>query len=88
MVGFEGANSDNNEISNSTADAADIIQNVFTKPWLNLPKTIIPSLEEVNQSLRGGNSPTPSIGPVKTAPKQLNPKKATGSDMIPAQTIL
>ena len=83
LVGYEGANSNNNEISNSPADAAEILQNVFTKPWSNFPETIIPSLEEVEQSLRRGNPPTPSIGLVKAALKQLNPKKATGSDMIP-----
>ena len=49
----------------------------------HLPETIIPSLEEVEQFLRRGNSPTPSIGLVKAALKQLNLKKATGSDKIP-----
>ena len=88
LVGFEGVNSNNNEISeDSTTDAAEILQNLFTKSWLNLPETIIPSLEEVEQSLRGGNPPTTSIGVVKLAPKQLNPKKATGSDMIPGWVL-
>ena len=45
LVGCEGANSNDNEISNSPTDAAEILQNVFTKPWLNLHETIIPSLE-------------------------------------------
>ena len=31
LVGCEGAKSNNNEISNSPADAAEILQNVFTK---------------------------------------------------------
>ena len=75
MVGYERANSNNNEISHSSTDAAEILQNVFTKPWSNLPETIIPSLEEVEQSLREENPPTPSIGLVKAALKQLNPKK-------------
>ena len=83
LVGYEGANSNNNEISNSPADAAEILQNVFTKPWSNLPETIIPSLEEVEQSLRRENPPTL----VKAALKQLNPKKATGSDMIPGWVL-
>ena len=87
LVGCEGANSNNNEISNSPADAAEILQNVFTKPWSNLPETIIPSLEKVEQSLRRGNPPTPSIGLVKAALKQLNPKKATGSDKIPGWVL-
>ena len=87
MVGCEGANSNNNEISNSSTDSAEILQNVFTKPWSNLPETIIPSLEEVEQSLRRGNPPTPSIGLVKAALKQLNPKKATGSDKIPGWVL-
>ena len=82
LVGCKRANSNNSEISNSTADAAEVLQNVFTKPWSNFPETIIPSLEEVEQSLRGGNPPTPSVGLVKTALKQLTRKKATGSDMI------
>ena len=43
LVGCEGANSNNNEISNSPTDAAEILQNVFTKPWSNLPETIIPT---------------------------------------------
>ena len=47
LVGCEGVNSNDNEISNSHIDAAEILQNVFTKPCSNLPETIIPSLEEV-----------------------------------------
>ena len=54
---------------------------------LNLPETIITSLEEVEQSLRRGNPPMPSIGLVKAALKQLNPKKATGSDKIPGWVL-
>ena len=87
LVGCEGVNSNNNEISNSHTDAAEILQDVFTKPWSNLPETIIPSLEEVEQFLRRGNRPTPSIGLVKVALKQLNPKKATGSDKIPGRVL-
>ena len=87
LVGCEGANSNNNEISNSPTDAAEILQNVFTKPWSNLPETTIPSLEEVEQSLRGGNPPSPSIGLAKAALKQLNPKKATESDKIPGLVL-
>ena len=87
LVGCEGANSNNNEISNNPTEAAEILQNVFTKPWSNLPETIIPSVQEVEQSLRRGNPPTPSIGLVKAALKQLNPKKATGSDKIPGWVL-
>ncbi|CAB4036129.1 Hypothetical predicted protein [Paramuricea clavata] len=45
------------------------------------------SLEDVASSLRQENPPTPSIGQVKTALKQLNSKKATGSDGIPAWVL-
>ncbi|CAB4018468.1 Hypothetical predicted protein, partial [Paramuricea clavata] len=78
LAGFEGDNLNNNLISDSTPDTVEILQNIFTKPWSKLPETIIPSLEDVASSLRQENPPTPSIGQVKTALKQLNSKKATG----------
>ncbi|CAB4019270.1 Hypothetical predicted protein [Paramuricea clavata] len=87
LAGFEGDNLNNNLISDSTPDTVEILQNIFTKPWSKLPETIIPSLEDVASSLRQENPPTPSIGQVKTALKQLNPKKATGSDGIPAWVL-
>ncbi|CAB4036656.1 Hypothetical predicted protein [Paramuricea clavata] len=87
LAGFEGDNLNNNLISDSTPDTAEILQNIFTKPWSKLPETIIPSLEDVASSLRQENSSTPSIGQVKTALKQLNSKKATGSDGIPAWVL-
>ncbi|CAB4032312.1 Hypothetical predicted protein [Paramuricea clavata] len=87
LAGFEGDNLNNNLISDSTPDTAEILQNIFTKPWSKLPETIIPSLEDVASSLRQENPPTPSIGQVKTALKQLNSKKATGSDGIPAWVL-
>ena len=37
--------------------------------------------------MREENPPTPSIGLVKAALKQLNPKKATGSDKIPGWVL-
>ena len=87
LAGFEGDNLNNNLISNGTPDTVEILQNIFTKPWSKLPETIIPSLEDVASSLRQENPPTPSIGQVKTALKQLNSKKATGSDGIPAWVL-
>ena len=87
LAGFEGDNLNNNLISDGTLDTVEIFQNIFTKPWLNLPETIIPSLEDVASSLRQENPPTPSVGQVKTALKQLNSKKATGSDGIPAWVL-
>ena len=83
LAGFEGDNLNNNLISDGTPDTVEILQNIFTKPWSKLPETIIPSLEDVASSLRQENPPTPSIRQVKTALKQLNSKKATGSDGIP-----
>ncbi|CAB3999504.1 Hypothetical predicted protein [Paramuricea clavata] len=87
LAGFEGDNLNNNLISDGTPDTVEILQNIFTKPWSKLPETIIPSLEDVASSLRQENPPTPSIGQVKTALKQLNSKKATGSDGIPAWVL-
>ncbi|CAB3978984.1 Hypothetical predicted protein [Paramuricea clavata] len=87
LAGFEGDNLNNNLISDSTPDTVEILQNIFTKPWSKLPETILPSLEDVASSLRQENPPTPSIGQVKTALKQLNSKKANGSDGIPAWVL-
>ena len=87
LAGFDGASSNNNLSPDGTVDTAEILQNVFTKPWLNLPETTIPRLEDIASSLREENPPTPSIGLVKAALKQLNPKKATGSDKIPGWVL-
>ena len=57
LAGFEGDNLNNNLISDGTADTVEILQNIFTKPWLNLPETIIPSVEDVASSLRKDNPP-------------------------------
>ena len=87
LAGFDGASSNNNLFPDGTVDTAEILQNAFTKPWLNLPETTIPRLEDIATSLREENPPTPSIGLVKAALKQLNPKKATGSDKIPGWVL-
>ena len=57
LAGFEGDNLNNNLILDGTADTVEILQNIFTKPWLNLPETIIPSVEDVESSQREDNSP-------------------------------
>ena len=75
LAGFDGASSSNNLSPDGTADTVELLQNVFTKPWLNLPETTIQRLEDIASYLREENPPTPSIGLVKAALKQLNPKK-------------
>lgn len=45
-------------ISKRTTDTVKVLQNPFTKPWQDLPVTIIPSLEGVTPFLREGNPPT------------------------------
>lgn len=84
LTGSDGENPTNNLSPDIAANTVELLQNAFTKPWQNLPETILPSLNDVAPYLRNDSPPIPSIGQVKTILKQLNPKKATGSDKIPA----
>ena len=52
LAGFDGASSNNNLFPDGTVDTAEILQNIFTKPWLNLPETTNPRLEDIASSLR------------------------------------
>jgi hypothetical protein len=64
-------------------EIADRLQRSFTKPWLGIQPDL-PRLHAVEHLLKDSHSPLPSIGQVKTVLKHLNPRKATGSDNIPA----
>ncbi|CAB3982860.1 Hypothetical predicted protein [Paramuricea clavata] len=64
-------------------EIADRLQRSFTKPWLGIQPDL-PRLQAVEHLLKDSHPPLPSIGQVKTVLKHLNPRKATGSDNIPA----
>ncbi|CAB4037505.1 Hypothetical predicted protein, partial [Paramuricea clavata] len=78
-----------NQQSLSSPDHADLmeiadgLQRSFTKPWLGIQPDL-PRLQAVEHLLKDSHPPLPSIGQVKTVLKHLNPRKATGSDNIPA----
>jgi hypothetical protein len=64
-------------------EIADRLQRSFTKPWIGIQPDL-PRHHAVEHLLKDSHPPLPSIGQVKTVLKHLNPRKATGSDNIPA----
>ena len=46
--------------------------------------TDVPDVNEVVSLLKDNTPTTPSIGQIKSSLKHVNPRKATGTDMIPA----
>ena len=69
--------------ADTAADLSERSQRIFTKPWQDSVLTKIPDIDELRSLLKESNPPLPSIGQVKAVFKQLNPRKATGSDGIP-----
>ena len=53
-------------------------------PWSEIEQSGSLCLDEVEHLLRDTPPPIPSIGQVKSVLKHLNPRKATGSDNVPA----
>ena len=70
--------------STTTTSTAELLQDIFTKPWQDLHAASIPSLAEVAPLLKENPPPVPSIGQDKSALGHLKAKEATGSDNIPA----
>ena len=67
--------------SENLTKIAEKLQEAFTRPWHDLT----PTMAEVQQDGLSVSSPRiPSIGQVKNVLKQLNARKATGADNIPA----
>ena len=64
-------------------EIADRLQRSFTKSWLGIQPDL-PRLHAVEHLLKDSHPPLPSIGQVKTVLRHLNPRKATGSNNIPA----
>ncbi|CAB3987090.1 Hypothetical predicted protein [Paramuricea clavata] len=62
---------------------ADRLQRSFIKPWLEIQPDP-PRRQAVEYLLKDSHPPLPSIVQVKTVLKHLNPRKAIGSDNIPA----
>ena len=77
----------NNVTSDQITSTVELLQDPFTKSWRDLSSTVVPDLEEVAPLLKENPPPTPSIGQVKFVLRHLNPKKATGSDGIPAWVL-
>ena len=73
-----------NCFSEQATGTVELLQDIFTRPWKDLHMTNVPSLADVASFLRKDPPPVSSIGQVKAAVRQLNPRKATGSDTIPA----
>ncbi|XP_028409529.1 uncharacterized protein LOC114532151 [Dendronephthya gigantea] len=67
-----------------TDDLAERLQQSFTKPWQSTTPNEKPKLEEIEHLLKDTKPLLPSIGQIKAILKHLNPKKASGSDDIPA----
>ena len=67
-----------------TDDPVERLQQSFTKPWQITIPNEIPKLGEIVHLLKDTKPPLPSIGQIKAILKHLNPRKASGSDDIPA----
>jgi len=63
---------------------ADALLNAFTEPWKDREPTVHLECQSVKNLVDCHQPSTPSIGQVKAALQRLNPRKATGSDGVPA----
>ena len=59
------------------SELAEKLQEAFTKPWLDRYTNADSQIAEMIQPTKNNNPPLPSIG-------QVNPRKATGIDKVPA----
>ncbi len=66
------------------ADIAERLQSAFSRPWQDIDPTEVPDIDDVAPMLKDNIPLTPSIGQIKSSLRYLNPRKATGVDMIPA----
>ena len=64
-----------NITTEQTTKTAEILQDIFKKPWQDLPASSIPSLAEVAPLLKDNPIPVPSIGQVKMTQNILNQEK-------------
>ena len=71
----------------TVGDIAERLQTAFSRPWEDIVPTRVPEIEDVLPLLKNNTPIMPSIGQVKSSLKYVNPKKATGGDMIPARLL-
>jgi hypothetical protein len=63
---------------------AEKLQQVFIKPWENLPPDNELDINQIDHLLRNTTPPLPSIGQINNCLRLLNPRKATRVDKISA----
>ena len=68
-------------------ELAENLQKAFIKPWLDRYTNVDSEILEEIYPLKNNKPPLPSIGQVKAVLKNLNPRKATGIDKIPAWVL-
>ena len=83
LAGIETTSTINSITTEQATSTAELLQDIFTKPWQDLHAASIPSLAEVAPLLKENPPPVPSIGQVKSTLRYLKAKKATGPDNTP-----
>ena len=61
-----------------------LLEQFPSRPWEEIVPTEVAGIDDVSLLLKSNTPTLPSIGQIKSSLKHVNPKKATGSDMIPA----